>query len=101
MTTRLLKQLADDETGFIVSAELILIGMIVGLSEVAHGVNEELEDVGAAIGMVNQSFWLAGASGPKADHPGSFFDDHVDECDNGFDIRCDGPVLAEVDKFDY
>ena len=50
----LLAQLMADEAGFIVSAELVLVatilvlGMIVGLSEVANGINQELEDVGSA-----------------------------------------------------
>lgn len=47
----ILTQLLHDETGFIVSAELVLvatilvIGLIVGLSEVQHAVVQELNDV--------------------------------------------------------
>ncbi|HAW27080.1 MAG TPA: branched-chain amino acid aminotransferase, partial [Planctomycetaceae bacterium] len=50
----IINQLINDEAGFIVSAELVLISsiavlaMIVGLSEVANNVNQELEDVGSA-----------------------------------------------------
>ncbi len=47
----ILNTLRNDENGFIVSAELVLvgticvIGMIVGLTELSYGVNEELEDL--------------------------------------------------------
>ena len=56
----ILNALKNDENGFIVSAELVLvgtilvIGMIVGLTELSFGVNEELEDLGSAIGSINQ-----------------------------------------------
>lgn len=59
-------QLYRDEAGFVVSAELILIasivviGLVVGLSEVSHAVNNELNDVGDAYGSVNQSFRYGG-----------------------------------------
>jgi len=59
---RILKQLAHDEAGFIVSAELILIGTItvlstvVGLAEVSSAVNQELYDVAQAFDSVNQSY---------------------------------------------
>ena len=48
----MLHKLSSDENGFIVSAELVLVGtilvlgMIVGLTELSYGVNEELEDLG-------------------------------------------------------
>ena len=46
----ILNALKNDENGFVVSAELVLVGtilvlgMIVGLTELSYGVNEELED---------------------------------------------------------
>ena len=61
--------LLNDEAGFIVSAELVLISsvcvlaMVVGLSEVANGINQELEDIGSAFGSINQSYRYAGLSG--------------------------------------
>ena len=64
--TALALELYRDEAGFVVSAELVLIatilviGLIVGLSEVSHGVNNELNDVGDAFGSVNQSFRYSG-----------------------------------------
>ena len=92
----LLSQLMADEAGFIVSAELVLIatilvlGMVVGLSEVANGINQELEDVGSAFGRVNQSYYFAGFTGHKGTIDGSQFSDNVDFCDSEFDIVCDG-----------
>ena len=52
--TALLNNLLNDEAGFIVSAELVLIAtlgvlaMVVGLSEVAFNINNELQDVARA-----------------------------------------------------
>lgn len=62
----LARQLFRDEAGFIVSPELaliatiVVIGMVVGLSEVSHGVNNERNDVGGAFGSVDQSFRYGG-----------------------------------------
>ena len=56
----LLKKLLDDEHGFVVTSELILIatiiclGMIVGLTEVSHAVSGELVDVANAYNRMNQ-----------------------------------------------
>src|SRR5262245_31375945 len=65
-TRNMLTKLWNDEAGFIISAELVLvatilvIGCIVGLSEVQHAVVSELNDVGDAIGSINQSFCFSG-----------------------------------------
>jgi len=94
-------QLMNDEAGFIVSAELILIStiavlaMIVGLSEVANNINQELEDVGSAFGRINQSFYVAGASGHKGYTDGSRFRDQFDFCDGQNDIVCDRAPVRE------
>lgn len=98
-------QLYHDEAGFIISAELVLvatllvIGMIVGLSEVQHAVVTELNDVGDAIGKLNQSFFFRGfskshdgAGKHSAFTFGSKFTDGIDACDmNQCDITCDFP----------
>lgn len=108
----MLQNLRQDESGFIVSAELVLvatllvIGMIVGLSEVQHAVVQELNDVADAIGSLNQSYCFSGFSkksqfggGIKAYTRGSIFGDSFDECDNNqCAITCDGPVV-EGPKF--
>lgn len=100
----MLRPLLQDEAGFIVSAELVLvatilvIGLIVGLSEVQHAVNAELNDVADAIGSLNQSFCTSGftkcdRNGVHAFTRGSDFVDVVDDCDvNQCDIACDAPV---------
>ncbi|HVJ69504.1 MAG TPA: hypothetical protein VM510_16120 [Caulifigura sp.] len=101
----MLRQLLRDEGGFIVSAELVLIaticviGLVVGLSEVQHSINAELNDVADAIGSLNQSFFTSGFH--KRDFNGiihaatfgSCFFDTADNCDNNqCDITCDRPV---------
>ena len=96
-----LTALKNDETGFIVSAELVLVGtiavlgMIVGLSELSFNVNQELEDLGSAIGAINQTYYYTLASGKKGEVVGSTFLDFQDECDNSCDISCDSPARGE------
>lgn len=88
----LITKLYNDEAGFIVSAELILIStigvlaMVVGLSEVASAVNQELEDVAAAFGSVNQTYSFSGLEGHTGDVEGSQFNDDQDFCDSADDI---------------
>ncbi len=85
--TSLLKTLCQDEAGFIVSAELILIStvavlaMVVGLSEVSRAINQELNDVASAFGSVNQSFRYQGLTGHGGALDGSTVQDGVDFCD--------------------
>ena len=92
MTKTILAKLYRDEAGFIVSAELVLVStiavlaMIVGLSEVAHNVNNELEDVGSAFGNISQTFQYYGTCGHKGNTNGSSFYDVPDYCDNYCDI---------------
>lgn len=87
-----MKSLFNDENGFVVSAELILVstivvlGLIVGLTEVRQAVSEELEDVAAAIGSMNQSYTYAGLKTNKSCLSGSRFFDDRDYCDSQFDI---------------
>jgi Flp pilus assembly pilin Flp len=105
----MLRRFWNDESGFIVSAELVLvatitvIGMIVGLVEIEWSVVGELNDVGDAIGSINQGFQFAGftsfktqsTSGNtiKAQILGSFFFDTIEECDNNqCTLGCDTPV---------
>jgi Flp pilus assembly pilin Flp len=97
----LLSNLKHDEQGFVVSAELVLVGtilvlgMIVGLTELSYGVNEELEDVGSAIGSINQTYYYTMASGPKGEVVGSTWLDFKDECDGASDITCDSVARGE------
>ena len=93
----LMTQLLNDDNGFIVSAELVLVttiavlSMVVGLSEVANNVTQELEDVGAAFGSINQSFGTCGYDGHHGWTTGSNFRDHEDFCDGEYDIESSRP----------
>lgn len=91
----MLKKLWNNEAGFIISAELVLVltiavlGMVVGLSHVAMAVNEELSDIGQAIGSLNQSYSFVGYHCCSIGHgcgytsfvAGSAFRDSGDICD--------------------
>ncbi len=86
------KTLWQDEAGFVISAELVLVltvavlAILVGLSEVAVAVNTELNDVSNAIGALNQSYAFTGfkaESGYKLKSyvAGSSYTDETDDCD--------------------
>ena len=97
----LARKLFRDEAGFVVSAELVLVaticvlGLVVGLSELSIGVNEELEDLGAAVGSANQSFSWNGAKGTKGYFVGSSFTDRQDQGDGEGDISCNVAPQSE------
>ncbi len=101
----ILTALKNDENGFIVSAELVLVGtilvlgMIVGLTELSYNVNQELEDVGSAIGGINQTYYFTLASGKKGEVVGSTFLDFEDECDNACNITCSSAARREVHSY--
>lgn len=94
-------RLMNDEAGFIVSAELVLVAtiailaMIVGLSEVATNINHELEDIGSAFGNLNQSYQVQGTKGHKGCASGSSFYDVPDFCDGQNDIGLEAPSSGE------
>jgi len=75
------RRLRDDERGFIVSIELILIatiailGLIVGLTAVRDAVVSELSDVAGAIQDLNQCYSFFGVVGHSGSTCGS---DYVD-----------------------
>jgi Flp pilus assembly pilin Flp len=85
----MLKNFWNDDAGAIVASEIILIatilviGIVTGLSSVRDAVIEELADVGAAIGSVNQSYTVQGSTSHSATAAGSAFADQTDFCDNG------------------
>ncbi len=84
-----LKRVWAEESGAIISAELVLVmticvlAMVVGLDSVSNAVNFELEDVAEAFGAISQSFSYVGLSSCKAIVSGSSFDDDRDSdaCD--------------------
>lgn len=89
----LFTSLYNDEAGFIVSAELVLVStvavlsLVVGLSEVAININNELEDVGSAFACVQQTYCVDGVEGHKGHFSQSSFYDHADFCSGEDDIR--------------
>lgn len=91
--TNLFKQLYNDEAGFIVSAELVLVtticvlAMVVGLSEVSHNVTQELEDVGSAFSSVDQSFQFELPHGHRGCATKSCFWDEAEYCEGQYDIQ--------------
>lgn len=91
--TNLLLALYNDQRGFIVSGELVLIStiavlaLVVGLSEVANNINNELEDVGSAFASLNQGYSAKGFCGHGGNKQGSCFQDRSDFCDQPCDIK--------------
>lgn len=85
---KLMRRFWRDETGFVVSAELILIaslavlGLLVGLTAVRDGIVSELSDVAGAYQDANQSYSLDGVVGHNANTAGFDFADDIDECDD-------------------
>ena len=87
------RKLWNDQAGFIISAELVLvativvIGLIVGLVMVRNQVVQELADVAQAIGNLSQTYcypgiWVASHSVAVTD--GSCFKDVKDFCQTGW-----------------
>ena len=91
-----LKRLYLDDSGFIISAELVLVmtigvlAMVVGLTAVRDAVVHELNDVSHAIGAVSQSYTVTGLEKSRggwghcdahARIDGFGFNDNTDECD--------------------
>lgn len=90
-----MRKLFNDEAGFIVSAELILVltiavlGMVVGLASLRDSLSAELNDIGSAFGALDQGYNLPGlikanTGGTVTHHgrvTGSAFIDLDDLCD--------------------
>jgi hypothetical protein len=105
----MLKNFINDEAGFLVSAELILvstilvIGLIVGLVELQASILHELNDVGEAIGSLNQSYSFPGTVTQKGVHTattsGSAWVDSTDincsDCNQGVSLYCTNAVQKE------
>ena len=97
----MLTNFINDESGAIVSIEMILIitiavlALIVGWSEVAKAVNTELNDISNAVGALNQSYAFTGyhnntafgATKNTSVYAGSSWNDTVDDCDTN--VSCD------------
>ncbi|MBS0203247.1 MAG: hypothetical protein JSS49_10140 [Planctomycetes bacterium] len=96
----MLQYLINDESGVIISAELVLVltiavlAMVVGLSEVSVALTTELNDLGNAIGRIDQSYGYTGFSASsqhdgkcKSFIAGTSWMDTVDDCD--INTTCD------------
>ncbi len=97
------RKLWNDEAGFVVSSELVLIatilviGMITGLVTVRDQVVQELADVAGAISDVDQSYAYTGVSAHNASTSGSDFVDLLDNCDaDGQDEAGTGSNCVDV-----
>ena len=100
---KMLRRLWADEAGFVVSTELVLvatilvIGLIVGLTELRNQVVQELADTGAAIGMISQGYQYYGTEKPEvADTDGAGWDDRLDFCQTPEDISGQEPAGISV-----
>lgn len=100
----MLISLWSDESGAVISAELVLVlsilvlGMIVGLSEVAVAVNTELNDISNAVGALDQSFFTSPFCNFQCKGinftAGNRFTDRHDDCDKNLtcDLVCGPPM---------
>ena len=99
---RTLRRLWNDEAGFIISSELILvatilvIGVITGLATVRDQVVTELADVAAAISDLDQSYSFGNITGHCSSTNGSNFVDLADFCDTAPSQTADGLSAACV-----
>ena len=84
---KLVNELFNDEAGFVVSSELVLIatilviGMITGLATLRDGVLQELVDLSRAIGAVEQSYTYNSVTAHTSATNGSRYDDFNDFCE--------------------
>ncbi|TWT56883.1 hypothetical protein KOR42_02380 [Thalassoglobus neptunius] len=79
--------LIDDEAGFVVSTELVLvatilvIGLIVGQTTLRDQVVTELADVADSVSALDQSYGTSSVTGHSSQTAGTNFDDTADFCD--------------------
>lgn len=104
----MLRTLWNDDYGFVLSAELVLIltvgvlAMVVGLHAVAKAINHELVDLASAFGNLSQGYEFSGflitcaATGrPNAAVEGSAFDDRDDLCDCAVLVHVPAPIKTD------
>lgn len=96
----------NDDAGFVVSIELILIatiaviGLITGYSAMRDGVVSELSDVAGAVQDLNQTYTFNGVRGHSGATDGSSFADALDFCDSTGQTagQADNCILFDVDS---
>jgi len=82
-------RLWNDETGSILSIEIILvgtvlgIGVITGLTSLRDAIITELADVGAAVSWLDQSYVYSGSTSHSSATAGTRHVDLRDYCDDG------------------
>jgi len=88
---KILRTLWNDQAGFVVSTELMLvatilvIGMIVGMTTLRNDVVAELADVAGAIGDLSQDYNYSAVQGHSAFTNGSTYADQQDFCSSNDD----------------
>lgn len=93
----------NDEAGFIVSSELVLIGtilvlgVVVGLATLRDQVVQELGDLALAISNVNQSYSYSGVTGHSSSTSGTSFADLTDFCDTNTDVAATAPECISLE----
>ncbi len=109
MRTHLLSQIWADESGAIVSLEIVLagtilgIGVITGLTSLRDAAITELADLGGAVAWLDQSYTLHGVKAHSSGTAPSRHTDVVDYCDDGTTTVaarcltiCDGTFAASL-----
>ena len=82
-----MQRLWNEETGAILSAEVMLvasilvIGVVAGLASLRDSVVTELADLAQALANVNQSYSYSGVRGHHVFNGGGVFVDNTDFCD--------------------
>jgi len=98
----MMHKLWNDEAGFIISSELVLvatilvIGMIVGLTTIRDQVVQEMGDIAAAFSDLTQAYSYNGVLGHTSTTSGSNFVDLNDVCDAAPSQTADGTSPACV-----
>jgi len=98
----MLSRFWQDEAGFVVSSELVLIatlvvlGLVAGLTEVRNGVVQELGDLASTFGSINQQYSYSGVTGHTSSTAGSFRVDEDDFCEATLDSDGAAPGCMSV-----
>ncbi|MCX7418203.1 MAG: hypothetical protein NT013_01535 [Planctomycetia bacterium] len=86
--TKLWRKLRDEESGFLISSELVIVGtvgvlaMVVGLEAISSSVIQELNDLASAFGAMSQSYnYRSIAKIGHARISGAGYNDRGDYCD--------------------
>jgi len=90
----MLKRLWRDQSGVLVTAEIVLVasililGVLAGLTAVRNAVSSELGDFATGIARLDQSYYFSGTVGCGAYTAGGYFNDRADYCDQHGVLVC-------------